>query len=340
MKTTAFFSGLMAGLISLSACTDGGKTKDNPSKKEDSKEAADTKNGDWGGKLITEYAGDIRYYDFGTHEETTVFKEATLVSVNRNGDVVNLSGKFPKRNSLIQISDPDFNDVKPLLDLSEGWFGGGIYGSKISPDGERVAVTITSYSLGDYKIKKDGVYVFDKSGNIVAQFENKYQADWTPDGRLVMSGSLLSESTSDNVKDGPEPGIFISDKNLSAVQRIDPGLDNPAPSNVAVSPDGNRIAFIRNNHVWVMNFDGSNPHRLTASGGDNVESFPTWSPDGEYIACWCYKTFEKSYYTAIAVIPSGLNNPIKLTNEAEVWPRDKEGKRVSGGSHQLVWVRE
>lgn len=337
MKTTAFFCGLLAILISFSACTDGGKTKDNTSSKEDDKER-ENENGKWSGKLVTEYSGDIRYYNFDSKEETVVFKEAWQVSPAVDGSVVSLSAKFAKRNSLLQVSDPEFNDVKPLLDLSGGWFGGYIYGNKMSPDGKHMAVTITSYK-GDYKIQKDGVYIFDLSGKIVAQFENKYQADWTPDGRLVMAGSLLSESVDDKVKDGPEPGIFISDKDLSSLQRIDPGFNNPAPCNVSVSPDGERIAFIKNSHVWVMNTDGSNVQQLTASGGDNVESFPTWSPDGKYIACWCYKTYERSYYTAIAIVPSKTNSPIKLTNEAEVWPRDKEGDRVSGGAHQLIWLK-
>jgi Tol biopolymer transport system component len=339
MKTTAFLSGLMAVLISFSACTDNGKTNEASSSKENDTEASEVKSGDWNGKLVTEYAGDIRYYDFNTKEETVVFKEAWQVSAGPNGNIISLSEKFPKRNSLLQVADPEFNDVKPLLDLSEGWFGGYIYGNKMSPDGKHIAVTITSYQ-GDYKIQKDGVYVFDQSGNIVAQFENKYQADWTPDGRLVMTGSLLSESTDDKVKDGPEPGIYVSDKNLSSLQRIDPGFNNPAPCNVSVSADGERIAFIKNSHVWTMNIDGSNAQQLTASGGDNAESFPTWSPDGKYIACWSYKTFEKSYYTSIAVVPSKTSGPIKLTNEAKVWPRDKEGNRVSGGSHQLIWLKK
>jgi Tol biopolymer transport system component len=338
MKTTAFLSGLMAVLFTFSACTNDAKIKENSSSKEDNKVVTEVQSGDWDGKLVTEYAGDIRYYNFNTKEETVVFKEAWQVSAGPAGTIVSLSEKFPKRNSLLQIADPEFNDARTLLDLSEGWFGGYIYGNKTSPDGKHIVVTITSYS-GDYKIQKDGVYVFDRSANIVAQFENKYQADWTPDGRLVMTGSLLSESTDDKIKDGPEPGIFISDKNLSSLQRIDPGFNNPAPCNVAVSPDGERLAFIKNNHVWVMNIDGSNVQQLTAPGGDNAESFPTWSPDGKYIACWCYKTFEKSYYTSIAIVPSQSNSPIKLTNEAEVWPRDKEGNRVSGGSHQLIWLK-
>ncbi len=262
-------------------------------------------------------------------------KDAGQPFVTKTGEVITISRRFPKANQLVQLSDPAFSNNKTLLDLSDGWLGGNIYGIKMSPDGKYLAAGITSYS--GYKIDKDAVVVFDRSGSIVAQVPDRYQPDWTPDGRLVMSGSLMSESADGKVS-VKQPGIFISNNDFSSNTRIDPGFDDPAPVNVAVSPDGKQIAFIKNQHVWVMGIDGSNPRQLTTSGGDNQESYPTWSPDGNAIACWVYKTFEKSYYTAIAIVPVNIDAPVKLSNEAAVWPKDKEGYRISGGAHQFSWV--
>jgi|GEM_PF-4416100 len=329
-------------LMTASVCSPAIEKEKDEAEEEQTEVSSKKSKAKWKGKLVTEYAGDIRYYNFGSKEETTVFKEARQPSVTGDGDVLTVSSKFPKANYLIQLADPEFNNAKVLLDLSDNWIGGYIYGLKMSPDGEHLAVGVTSYGAGysNYKITNDAVLIFDMSGEIVARFENKYQPDWTPDGRVVMAGSLLSESVDDKVQTKEEAGIFISKKDFSGLKRIDPGFDNPAPTNVAVSPDGEQIAFIKNSHVWVMNVDGSDARQVTASGGDNVESFPTWSPDGKFIACWSYKTFEKSYYTAIAIVPANTTKPVKLTNDAPVWPRDDEGGRISGGAHQFSWVKE
>jgi hypothetical protein len=54
----------------------------------------------------------------------------------------------------------------------------------------------------------------------------------------------------------------------------------------AYSPDGSKIAFIRNdgldNEIWVMDADGANAVQLTSNGAD--DQWPTWSADGSKIA--------------------------------------------------------
>ncbi|HKE13584.1 MAG TPA: DPP IV N-terminal domain-containing protein [Kofleriaceae bacterium] len=47
------------------------------------------------------------------------------------------------------------------------------------------------------------------------------------------------------------------------------------------SPDGARIAFVRDSGVWTMNADGSDPLQLTDGPNDDD---PQWSPDGDRVA--------------------------------------------------------
>ena len=61
------------------------------------------------------------------------------------------------------------------------------------------------------------------------------------------------------------------------------------------SPDGSQLAFERvtftpeseTHEIWVVNVDGSNPHRLFPCPGDDVcraALLASWSPDGQWIA--------------------------------------------------------
>lgn len=47
------------------------------------------------------------------------------------------------------------------------------------------------------------------------------------------------------------------------------------------SPDGTRIAFVRDGRIWVMNADGSGKHGMTAPAFE--DDHPSWSPDGSRI---------------------------------------------------------
>lgn len=47
------------------------------------------------------------------------------------------------------------------------------------------------------------------------------------------------------------------------------------------SPDGSKIAFEANKHIWTMNADGSNLKQITIS--DDEEGIPKFSPDGSHL---------------------------------------------------------
>ena len=60
----------------------------------------------------------------------------------------------------------------------------------------------------------------------------------------------------------------------------------PTPTNAAIPAlpalgGANKIAFVANNEIWLMNVDGSDPKQLTVDGG--VKNDLQWLPDGENI---------------------------------------------------------
>jgi Tol biopolymer transport system component len=82
----------------------------------------------------------------------------------------------------------------------------------------------------------------------------------------------------------------------------------------AYSPDGTRIAFTRENDIWVMNADGSGQKAI--SGPEGPDSQPAWSPDGGQI-----------------VYVSNQNTPGGGTTGFELFVRNADG---SGASRRLT----
>jgi Tol biopolymer transport system component len=82
------------------------------------------------------------------------------------------------------------------------------------------------------------------------------------------------------------PGVNLNRRKL--IPGIVPGTD------AAVSPDGQRIAFVgiglnRSTEIFVVNRDGSGLRQLTTSGYEDDQ--PTWSPDGQRIAFRSTRSF-------------------------------------------------
>src|SRR5436189_20818 len=46
------------------------------------------------------------------------------------------------------------------------------------------------------------------------------------------------------------------------------------------SPDGKRLAVLKDSRLWTMNADGSGSRRLTT----RTAAGPSWSPDGKWLA--------------------------------------------------------
>ncbi|MGE5682670.1 MAG: TolB family protein [Bacillota bacterium] len=179
---------------------------------------------------------------------------------------------------------------------------------RVSADGKSVAVQ-NLFTSTINNINR-GTLVYKSDGSLVVKFDNLFHPSWTPDGRLVVSGSYQ------NVW-GPQTtlkeGIYITDKELSSLQRIDPDLSEPLmPS---VSPDGKQIAFVNAGHIWVMGIDGTNLRQITKSS--SKESYPSWTSDGKYIMFNYYRNA-----SVMAVVPANAQTTIDDQTECYIMTSD------------------
>lgn len=137
----------------------------------------------------------------------------------------------------------------------------GARNPRVSPDGKRLAYVVE-------RSEQAGIWTMDLAGKNrtrLTQDPSDREPSWAPDGSLVftrlVNGNIGIWSMN---RDGTKPRA----------------LTQTGESSAAVSPDGRKIACIKNFQVWVMNADGTGGKALT-SAPENRE--PAWSPDGRRI---------------------------------------------------------
>ncbi|WP_439881849.1 amidohydrolase family protein [Pontibacter sp. MBLB2868] len=98
----------------------------------------------------------------------------------------------------------------------------------------------------------------------------------------------------------------ISDEKMMTVTQI---------RDAAVSPNGKQIAFTALDRLYVMDYPGGTPKRLTEA--EHTEAQPAWSPDGKQLA---YVTWdEKEGGSIYKINASGKGKPTKVTVEKAVF---------------------
>lgn len=104
-------------------------------------------------------------------------------------------------------------------------------------------------------------------------------------------------------RDG-NPEIYVIQPDGSALERLtnDPAVD----ADPAFSPDGRQIAFRSRrdgtSDIFVMGADGSRPRNLIKDAVGETsydETMPTWSADGQMLACITNRFYERTKITAV-----------------------------------------
>jgi Tol biopolymer transport system component len=139
-----------------------------------------------------------------------------------------------------------------------------------SPNGRRLAFTGSGVCCNWlYTVRTDGTGL----RRVVAQ-QGLFPA-WSATGTIAFVHGWQRPQDS-----RLEDGLYRIRPDGSRLRRLSARMGGPD-----WSPDGSRIAFSPNRHIWTIRADGRGLRRLTAPTGERTwNTAPRWSPDGSYIA--------------------------------------------------------
>ena len=147
-----------------------------------------------------------------------------------------------------------------------------------SPDGRKIA--FSGGAQGIFVINADGSQRRRLTRGPEGPGGRRASLLWSPDGRRLAFLSDAGAGHSDFEFD-----LYVINADGSGLRHVVyVGLGDTV-SDPAWSPDGRKIAFVRNragNDLFVINADGSGLRRLTRDPAS--DSAPVWSPDGRKIA--------------------------------------------------------
>jgi hypothetical protein len=272
-----------------------------------------SRNGGLRGTLITTpseamdgFIGRLILTELTAGTQRTLFDNG-LAAANASGTIFHVDTR-----AQMQVADRSGNRV--ALVQEAGRLGIRDLQPAISPDGQRIALT-TGRKEG-IVTTGDQVIVIDRAGKLLATFEGFGDPAFLPDGGLIVAGAALNGERRNE-------GLHVIDRGLRTPRRL--GSGNETARWPAVSPDGSRIAFVRNGEVWTMAASGADAKPMI-TGSD--ARYPAWSPDGRYLAA---STIDPTTRRRLVYISEAKDDGKGF------WVRGADGANIIS-NNRVVWL--
>jgi Tol biopolymer transport system component len=173
----------------------------------------------------------------------------------------------------------------------------GVGGNPIwSPDGKQLLIMVGKGDIPGTNMSNMEAWAENIDGSAPKKLripETDQVDDWSPDGSWVLTCSHRDKDVGYQIYRMRLDGTDARRLTTTGIGVLN--LDG------RISPDGRQIAYFRigdrQSGIWVMNADGSDPHRIFEAKEGAIPGGPAWSPDGLRIAVAVHaeRRHEKGY---------------------------------------------
>ena len=102
---------------------------------------------------------------------------------------------------------------------------------------------------------------------------------------------------------------------------------------VSWSPDGNRLAVIHREDVWIASSNGDKPVQITKT--PEIERYPEWSPDGKMVN---YAVISSQYVRPLYVVPASGGKATKILDNCWTHAWSPDSKELAVVLNDLISI--
>jgi hypothetical protein len=252
--------------------------------------------------LITNYSGKIIRSTTNGTMETFNIKNRTRdelhhleeVHINKRGDMVIVKANYAGPEVFL-VNSADGNIIQRFGKISEVKYLPARKAAYpvISPDGQKIAfVRLKEGPVSatfKFTVSFEGIVVYDRNGNLLAELNGYSQPEWLTDGRLLCSGLGSAQYNFDKYAGITDKyGIYLFNASFTNAKRVDNG--NNTAHNPSTNHDNLMIAYTAvdaksgRDALYIARIDGSDAKIIAYSLPSEHLYNTAWSPDGKAVA--------------------------------------------------------
>lgn len=277
------------------------------------------------GILVYPSADELMVYSFADKTERKVFSEGYGYNVSADGSMF-LWFDYDAFESESAVHIHRFDDVESSDSFTAP------YAIEKNPDfrpgSESLGMLVKST---DEPLLRTDFHLLDRTGKSLAMVPHVKDFAFSPDGDdlIIAAEALDAQGNPAGYAIATISDFAVEGQAVSKIIRTFADYST-VPVDLAVSPDGNTIAYTFNNHIYTLLLAEGAEHKQVTDSRFN-EWDTGWSPDGKYLVLGFSDQAATNDCSELRIVPADPPSPVQLVPGYNNEPVDDLQPTAAGG---------